>query len=223
MMTRKLAAEALGTAMLLMAVVGSGIMAERLAGGNDALALLANTIATVATLITAILIFGPISGAHFNPAVTITVGRPSDQPLWGYVPVQIVSGIAGVMLVNWMFGLPPVFWSEKARTGLPQWVSEGVATFALVLTILAVSRTRPAATPFAVGLIITGAYWFTPSTSFANPAVTIARAFSNTFAGIAPPDVPGFVLAQMAGAGLASCTYRLLYPQELSPQKEERK
>lgn len=192
-------AEFLGTAMLVAAVVGSGIMAERLAGGQEALALLANTVATVATLIVAILICGPISGAHFNPAVSLWSGREH----WPLVPAQALGGVGGAMLANALFGLPLVYWSTKARGGGLAWASEMVATFVLLLTIRMVGRSRPEATPFAVGLIIAGAYWFTPSTSFANPAVTLARAFSNTYAGIALGDVAGFAAAQIAGAGLA--------------------
>ena len=209
-LARKLAAEALGTAFLLATVVGSGIMAETLAGGNVALALLGNTVATGAILIVLILVFGPVSGAHFNPAVTLAFllrreigGR--DALL--YVPVQIAAGLAGVALAHLMFGEPAFAASAKGRTGIPQWTGEFVATFGLVATILGTVRFRPEATAWAVGLFITAGYWFTSSTSFANPAVTIARSLTDTFSGIMPAHAPGFIAAQLAGAVAATLVF----------------
>ena len=207
---RKLAAEALGTAFLLATVVGSGIMAETLAGGNVALALLGNTVATGAILVVLILIFGPVSGAHFNPAVTLSflirreIG-PRDAAI--YVLVQIAAGLAGVMIAHLMFGEPAFAASVKSRTGIPQWTGEFVATFGLVATILGTVRFRPEATAYAVGLFITAGYWFTSSTSFANPAVTIARSLTDSFSGIMPAHAPGFILAQLAGAVAATLTF----------------
>ena len=200
---RKLTAEAIGTAFLLATVVGSGIMAETLAGGNVAIALLGNTIPTGAILVVLIIMLAPISGAHFNPAVTLAflVRRNITAALAGlYVLSQVVGGIAGVIAAHAMFDQSLLQASQTIRTGPPQWVAEAVATFGLVLTILATLRARPDAVPVAVGLYITAAYWFTASTSFANPAVTVARALTDTFSGIRPGDVPGFILAQIAGA-----------------------
>ncbi|MBX9826496.1 MAG: aquaporin family protein [Xanthobacteraceae bacterium] len=200
---RRAAAEALGTALLLAAVVGSGIMAQRLAGGNVALALLCNTIATGAALTVLILIFGPLSGAHFNPAVSAAFAIRRDLA-WPdaalYIAAQIAGGIVGVWVAHLMFDLSPFQLSQTVRTGPGQWLSEAVATFGLLLTILGCLAGTPASVPYAVGLYITAAYWFTASTSFANPAVTMARALSDTFAGIAPVDVPGFIMAQMIGS-----------------------
>ena len=203
---RRAVAEALGTALLLAAVVGSGIMAQRLAGGNVALALLCNTIATGAALTVLILIFGPLSGAHFNPVVSVAfaVRRQfgwSDVGL--YIAAQIVGGIIGVWAAHLMFDLSPFQLSQTMRTGPGQWLSEAVATFGLVLTIFGCLACAPASIPYAVGLYITAAYWFTASTSFANPAVTLARSLSDTFAGIAPIGAPAFILAQFVG-GLAA-------------------
>jgi glycerol uptake facilitator-like aquaporin len=211
---RRLVAEGLGTALLLAVVIGSGIMGERLAGGNDALALLGNTLATGAALVVLIVVFGPISGAHFNPAVTLTfaVRRELSWRLAGaYVAVQITGAVLGVFAAHAMFAEPILQVSSKLREGPAQVFSEFVATFGLILTILASLRLRPAFTPMAVGLYITAAYWFTASTSFANPAVTLARCFSNTFAGIAPGSAPGFWLGQVAGtiAALAVAAYLL--------------
>jgi glycerol uptake facilitator-like aquaporin len=206
-LTRRAAAEAIGTALLLAAIVGSGIMAERLSGGNVALALLANTIATGASLVVLILTFGPISGAHFNPVVSLTEAWRGALP-WQdarvYSCSQIVAGVAGVVLAHAMFGVPLLQLSEHARGGPAQALSEVVATFGLLLVIRSCARSRPEAVPVAVGLYITGAYWFIASTSFANPAITIARSLTNTFAGIRPADVPMFVVAQLAGAVAAT-------------------
>lgn len=206
-MLRKLIAEWLGTFSLLATVIGSGIMAERLAGGNVAIALLGNTIPTGAILVVLITIFGPISGAHFNPAVTLSfLLRREIAPGAGgaYVLVQICGGIAGVFAAHLMFDVPLISPATHLRTGLGQWVGEFVATFGLIGTILACLRARPDFVAVAVGLYITAAYWFTSSTSFANPAVTIARGFSDTFAGIAPVDVPAFIAVQLVAAALAT-------------------
>ena len=205
--SRQIAAEWLGTTLLLAAVVGSGIMAEKLAGGNVALALLCNTIPTGAILVVLILIFGPLSGAHFNPAVTLAFacrGELSWTTAASYVAAQISGGIAGVWLAHLMFELPVWQVSLTQRAGTGQWLAEAVATFGLLLTIFGCVARNAAATPYAVGLYITSAYWFTASTSFANPAVTIARALSNTFAGIAPGGVGAFIVAQLLGAALAT-------------------
>ncbi len=203
---RALAAEALGTGFLLATVVGSGIMAERLAGGNVAIALLGNTIPTGAILAVLITLFGPISGAHFNPAVTLVFhlrGELARGPALAYVGVQILAGILGVWVAHLMFDVGLFQASATARTGPAQWLSEVVATFGLLLTILAGIAARPAAVPALVGLYITAAYWFTASTSFANPAVTIARAFTDSFSGIFPGHAPTFILAQLLGAVIA--------------------
>ena len=218
-LARRLVAEALGTAMLLAVVVGSGIMAERLAGGNDAIALLANTIATGAGLVALILTFGPLSGAHFNPVVTLSEAWQKNVPAFHVAPmilVQIIGAFAGVAAAHLMFNDPfgdRLFSaSMHARTGAAQWCSEFVATFGLIAVIIGCSRSRPAATPFAVAAYITAAYWFTASTSFANPAVTLARSASDTFAGIRPIDTPGFIVAQLLGAALATPLFCWLYP-----------
>jgi glycerol uptake facilitator-like aquaporin len=199
--------EALGTALLLTTVVGSGIMAERLAGGNQAIALLGNTIPTGAMLVVLILIFGPISGAHFNPLVTLTFlwrGEARRGEALAYIPAQIVGAVLGVWLAHLMFDEPVLQVSLKARAGFGQIMSEFVATFGLIATILGVARHRADTVPWAVGLYITAAYWFTASTSFANPAVTIARALTNSFSGIAPAYVLPFIAAQAAGAAAAT-------------------
>jgi glycerol uptake facilitator-like aquaporin len=200
---RRLAAEALGTALLLAIVIGSGIMGERLAGGNVAIALLGNTLATGAGLVVLIEVFGPLSGAHFNPAVTLAFAlRREIGPALAlaYVAAQLVGGVLGVFAAHAMFAEPVLQVSAKLRDGPAQAFSEAVATFGLLLTIFGTLRFRPALTPAAVGLYITSAYWFTASTSFANPAVTVARSLSNTFAGIAPASAPAFIAAQLAGA-----------------------
>jgi glycerol uptake facilitator-like aquaporin len=214
-LARRAVAEGLGTAMLLATVVGSGIMGERLAEGNVAIALLANTLATGAGLVALILTFGPVSGAHFNPAVTLADATQGGLP-WrevpAYVLAQVAGAFAGVAAADAMFDLPVFFASRHVRSGPSQWFSEFVATFGLLAVIWGCSRGRAAAVPFAVGAYITAAYWFTASTSFANPAVTLARAATDTFAGIRPADVPGFVLAQLAGAGAATALFRWLTP-----------
>lgn len=206
---RPLAAEALGTAMLVATVIGSGIMAERLAGGNVALALLGNTLATGCILVVLILSFGGVSGAHFNPAVSFVAALRREltaRRSAAYVAAQLAGGIAGAILGHAMFEQPALQIATTARTGGAQWLSEIVATFGLVGTILAVSRARPTAVAYAVGLYISAGYWFTASTSFANPAVTVARSLSDTFAGIAPADVAPFIVAQLTGASLAALT-----------------
>jgi glycerol uptake facilitator-like aquaporin len=212
---RRFVSEAIGSALLLATVVGSGIMGERLAGGNVAIALLANTLATGAGLVALILTFGPISGAHFNPAVTVADASQGGLP-WREVPVYVVAQVLGAFLgvaaADAMFDLPIFFPSQHARTGPAQWLSEGVATFGLLAVIWGCSRRRPDAVPFAVGAYITAAYWFTASTSFANPAVTLARAATDTFAGIRPADVPGFIAAQIVGAAIATVLFRWLVP-----------
>ncbi len=212
---RRLVAEGLGTAFLLAIVVGSGIMAERLAGGNMAIALLANAIATGAGLVALILMFGTISGAHFNPVVTLSEAWQKNIPaseVVPYIAVQLVGAFAGVAAAHGMFGEPLFFASQHVRTGPAQWWSEFVATFGLIAVIIGCSRSRPGVTPFAVATYITAAYWFTSSTSFANPAVTLARSATNTFAGIRPDDTPGFIAAQLLGAGLATVVFCWLYP-----------
>lgn len=206
---QRLAAETLGTGLLVATVVGSGIMAERLSSGNVAVALRGNTLPTAAILYALITVFGPVSGAHFNPVVSFVFALRRDlrwASLGPFVAAQVVGGILGTLLAHVMFDLPLVQFSATARTGPAQWASEIVATFALVLTILGTIRHRPEVVPVSVALVTTAAYWFTASTSFANPAVTIARALSNTFAGISPADVPAFVVAQALGAGLGLLT-----------------
>jgi glycerol uptake facilitator-like aquaporin len=205
--------EGLGTAFLLAAVVGSGIMAQKLAG-DDALALLCNTLATGAILAVLILVFGPLSGAHFNPAVTIGFALRGKLP-WSeaaiYIPAQLFGGLVGVWVAHLMFELPVWQFSITERTGAGQWLAEAVATFGLLLTIFACVSQRPESVPYAVGLYITAAYWFTASTSFANPAVTIARSLSDTFAGIAPAGVAAFVVSQFAGMFAAVILSRWLW------------
>jgi len=214
---RRLAAEFIGTALLLAIVVGSGIMGERLSGGSDGLALLANTVATGAGLVVLILVFGPVSGAHFNPVVTLVLWlrRELDAVMAAaYVVAQIAGAVAGVLIAHAMFDEAVLQVSMKAREGAGQFISEAVATFGLIATIMGCSRARPEVTPFAVGLYITSAYWFTASTSFANPAVTLARSLSDTFAGIAPASVPAFIAAQLFGALLALVVFRWLLARE---------
>lgn len=212
---KRLAGEALGTALLLAVVVGSGIMGQHLSGGNDAIALLANSIATGAGLAALILVFGPVSGAHFNPVVTLCDAALGNRP-WkdvpGYVAAQFAGAIIGVAMAHAMFDLPLFGASAHARTGVAQWWSEIVATFGLVLVVFACVRNKPLFTPFAVGLYITAAYWFTASTSFANPAVTLARSLTDTFSGIRPDDIAGFIVAQLVGALAGLAVVRWLLP-----------
>jgi len=208
-------AEGIGTALLLATVIGSGIMGDKLSGGNVAIALLANTLATGAGLVALILTFGPVSGAHFNPAVTLADATQGGLP-WREVPAylaaQIVGAFIGVGVANFMFEKPVFFISTRERSGIAQLVAEFIATFGLLAVIWGCARRRAGSVPFAVGAYITAAYWFTSSTAFANPAVTLARAASDTFAGIRPLDVPGFVVAQLLGAGAATMTFRWLVP-----------
>jgi len=214
---KRVVAEALGTAFLLAAVVGSGIMGERLAAGNTAIALLANTLATGAALVALIFTFGPISGAHFNPAVTLADAWQRGiawRDAAAYIAAQISGAFAGVAAAHVMFGLPLFFASRHQRAGGAQMFSEFVATFGLLAVIWACVRYQPAMIPFAVAAFITAAYWFTASTSFANPAVTLARAASDTFAGIRPADAPGFIAAQLAGALAATTLFRWLLKDE---------
>jgi len=212
--SRRLVAEGLGTALLLAVVIGSGIMAERLSGGNVAIALLANAVSTGAGLVALILMLGTVSGAHFNPVVTLSEAWQKNIPaseVLPYIGVQIIGAFAGVAAAHMMFGEPAFFASEHIRTGAAQWWSEFVATFGLIAVIIGCSRSRPTLTPFAVAAYITSAYWFTSSTSFANPAVTLARAASNTFAGIRPADTPGFIMAQLLGGATATLIFCWLY------------
>lgn len=214
-LSKRMTAEFVATAMLLAAVVGSGIMGERLAGGNTAIALLANTFATGAALVALILTFGPISGAHLNPAITLADAWQQGLP-WrevpGYLAAQLLGAFAGVAIAHLMFGLPLFFASHRARAGARQVFSEFIATFGLVAVIWGCVRFRSAMVPFAVAAYITAAYWFTASTSFANPVVTLARAASDTFAGIRPADTVGFIAAQLAGAGAATWLFRWFGP-----------
>lgn len=207
-MKRPMLAEALGSFFLFATVVGSGIMAEQLSGGNVAVALLGNTMATGAMLFVLITMLGSISGAHFNPAVTLVIYLRREieaRQALGHVAAQLIGGVLGVWAAHLMFDLPILQFSQKARSGMGQWAGEFIATFGLILTILGTIKARPQAVPASVALYITAAYWFTSSTSFANPAITVARSLSDTFAGIAPADVPAFIAAQLAGAlaGLA--------------------
>jgi len=215
-LSRKLFAEFLGTAFLLAIVVGSGIMGERLAGGNDAIALLGNTVATGVGLMVLILIFGPISGAHFNPAVTLSFAMQRALT-WNeaayYVAIQVAGAFFGVAAAHVMFGEPVFFASETMRTGTGQWVGEFVATFGLIATIIGCLKTRPDVVPFAVGLFITAGYWFTSSTSFANPAVTLGRMMTDTFSGIYPAHAPAFILVQFCGAVVVTLTFGWLFAE----------
>ena len=212
---RRLAAEALGSFFLFACVIGSGIMAEHLSGGSDAAALLGNTLATGAMLFVLITMLGPISGAHMNPAVSLVAASRGELP-WvdaaAYVATQLAFGILGAWAAHLMFDLPTLQLSVKARTGLGQWTGEAIATFGLILTILGTVRHRQEWVPASVALYITAAYWFTSSTSFANPAITVARSLSDTFAGIDPRDVPAFIAAQLLGAALAALTAKWLFP-----------
>jgi len=214
-LARRLAAEAVGSFFLFATVIGSGIMAESLSLGNGAVALLGNTLATGAILFVLITMLGPVSGAHMNPAVSL-VAAARRELRWSdaaaYAAIQLAFGLLGVWAAHLMFDLPIFQLSAKARTGLGQWTGEAVATFGLILTIIGTVRHRPAWVPASVALYITAAYWFTSSTSFANPAITVARSLSDSFAGIAPHDVPPFILAQLAGAALAAGAARSLFP-----------
>ena len=222
-LARRIVAEGLGSFFLFACVIGSGIMAERLSGGNDAVALLGNTLATGAILFVLITMLGPISGAHMNPAVSL-VAASRRELSWPYAAAylfaQLCFGILGAWAAHLMFELPALQLSVKARTGLGQWIGEAIATFGLILTILGTVRFRPQSVPASVGLYITAAYWFTSSTSFANPAITIARSLSDTFAGIAPRDVPLFIVAQLIGAAVAALLARWLF-EESNKSREQ--
>jgi glycerol uptake facilitator-like aquaporin len=221
-LSRRLLAEGLGTAILVATVVGSGIMAERLAGGNQAIALLGNTIPTGAILVVIITILGPISGAHFNPAVTLVFagrGEFSWSEVGPYVLIQCLAAICGTVVAHAMFDLAPLAIGTTTRSGLSQWFAEAVATFTLVLAILGGVRYAPQAIPWLVGLTITAAYWFTSSTSFANPAVTLARGFTTTFAGIAINHVPAFIVAQLLGAAIAAFVSHALFAADQKRSK----
>jgi glycerol uptake facilitator-like aquaporin len=211
---KRLAAEALGSFFLFGTVIGSGIMAEALSGGNVAIALLGNTLATGAILFVLITMLGPLSGAHFNPAVSLVMAARHELPwrdVLPYLAAQLVGGLIGAFAAHLMFDLPILQVSVKARTGIGQWTGELIATFGLILTIIGTVKHRPNAVAASVALYITAAYWFTSSTSFANPAITIVRSLSNSFAGIAPGDVPAFLVAQLAGAGLAALVASTLF------------
>ncbi len=213
-LSRRLLAEGLGSAFLLATVIGSGIMGVKLAGGNVALALLGNTLPTGAILVVLILVLGPVSGAHFNPAVTLAFawrGEMPGQDVAAYIAAQAAGAVIGVWAAHAMFELPMLQISATTRTGSGQWFAEFIATFGLLLTIFGTVARAPSATPYAVGLYITAAYWFTASTSFANPAVSVARALSDTFAGIAPASVPAFIVAQLAGMAAAVMLAPLLW------------
>ena len=212
---RRLFAEALGSALLFACVIGSGIMAEKLAGGNVAVALIGNTMATAAMLFVLITILGPVSGAHFNPAVSLVAALRRELGWFdagSYAVAQVGGGLVGVLAAHAMFGMPLIERGMKVRTGAGIWLGEGIATFALVLTILGTVRHRPAWVPATVAMAITAGYWFTSSTSFANPAITFARSLTDSFSGIRPADVPGFVAAQLAGALLAAGAAVILFP-----------
>ena len=219
-LARRLAAEGVGSFFLFACVIGSGIMAERLAGGNVAIALLANTLATGAILFVLITMLGPVSGAHMNPAVSL-VAASRREISWpdaaAYIAAQLVFGIVGAWAAHLMFDLPILQLSGKVRTGQGQWVGEAIATFGLVLTIIGTVRHRPQWVPASVALYIAAAYWFTSSTSFANPAITVARSLSDSFAGIAPASLPMFILAQLAGAGLGALVASQLFPPPRNP------
>jgi glycerol uptake facilitator-like aquaporin len=219
-LARRLFAEGIGTAILVATVVGSGIMADRLAGGNQAIALLGNTIPTGAILVVLITILGPVSGAHFNPAVTLVfaVRDGAWNVVIPYIVVQCIGGVGGTVLAHLMFDLAPIAIGTTARSGPSQWLAEAVATFTLILAILGGLRFSPQSVPWLVGLVITAAYWFTASTSFANPAVTLARGFTTTFAGIAINHVPAFVLAQLIGAACGAIAAAVLFVPVIAQQ-----
>jgi glycerol uptake facilitator-like aquaporin len=221
----RVGAEGIGSFMLFACVIGSGIMAERLAAGNGALALLGNTLATGAILYVLIAMLGPISGAHMNPAVTLVAASRGElcwSDMLAYLFAQFAFGILGVFAAHFMFGMPALELSAKARAGLGQWASEAIATFGLILTILGTMRLRPDRVPASVAMFITAAYWFTSSTSFANPAITVARSLTNSFSGIAPSDVPPFIIAQLFGAGVAAILARWLFDQPRSSAPSSR-
>lgn len=221
---KRMAAEFIGTAFLLAAVAGSGIMGERLGQGNPAITLLVNTLATGAALVALIYTFGPVSGAHFNPAVTLALAsrfRFGFREVPAYLVAQLLGAVLGIAAVHGMFGQPVFSWSHHARGGAPQILSEGIATFGLLMVVWSSSRHREEVVPVVVGSYITAAYWFTSSTSFANPAVTIARSMTDTFTGIRLADVPGFILAQLAGAGLATLMARWMLPHKEEGDKED--
>jgi len=212
-LSQKLFAEAIGTAFLLATVIGSGIMADALSNGNSAIALLGNTIPTGAILYVLITMLGPISGAHFNPVVTLAFrfhGTLTSREAFWFIAAQILGGLVGMMAAHFMFELDIIQFSEKSRTGPAQWGAEMIATLVLLVTIFGTLKAQKEAVATAVGLYITAAYWFTASTSFANPAVTLARAFTNTFSGIGPPDAPGFIIAQLIGLALALWVIKIL-------------
>ena len=218
-LVRRIVAEGVGSFFLFATVIGSGIMAENLAAGNEAVALLANTLATGAILFVLITMLGPISGAHMNPAVTLVAASRRElgwRDVLAYLPAQLVFGILGAWAAHLMFDLPALHLSVKPRTGLGQWIGEAIATFGLILTIIGTVRHRPSWVPPSVALYITAAYWFTSSTSFANPAITIARSLSDTFAGIAPADVPAFIAAQLIGAASGALLASFLFPPSKS-------
>ena len=218
---RRLVAEGLGSFFLFATVIGSGIMAEALSGGNDAVALIGNTAATGAMLFVLITMLGPISGAQMNPAVSL-VAASRGELKWrdaaAYIAVQLLCGIAGALAAHAMFDLPLLQYSDKARTGSGQWLGEAIATFGLVLTIWGTAKHRPKAVPASVALYITAAYWFTSSTSFANPAITVARSLTDSFSGIAPGDAPGFIIAQLVGAALAALVVRALFDDRVGDE-----
>lgn len=219
-LSRRLVAEGLGTAILVATVIGSGIMADRLSGGNHAIALLGNTIPTGAILVVIITVLGPVSGAHFNPAVTLVFAARDRRwkEVTPYILAQCMGGMVGTMFAHLMFDLAPIAIGTTARTGPSQWLAEAVATFTLVLTILGGIRFSPSSVPWLVGLVITAAYWFTASTSFANPAVTLARGFTTTFAGIAINHVLAFIVAQLIGAMIGAIVASLLFGPDKSPE-----
>lgn len=215
-LARRVAAEAIGSFFLFAAVIGSGVMADALAGGNVAVALIGNTLATGAMLFVLVAMLRPISGAHFNPAVSLVYvsrGELSSRDMAAYVAAQLIGGVLGAWAAHLMFDLPLLQLSSKARSGIGQWTGEAIATFGLIVTIIGTVRHRPALVPASVALYITSAYWFTSSTSFANPAITVVRSLSNSFAGIAPQDVPTFVLAQLIGAAAAALVSRALFDE----------
>ncbi|MEO5578320.1 MAG: MIP/aquaporin family protein [Sphingomicrobium sp.] len=218
---RRLAAEGIGSFFLFATVIGSGIMAERLADGNDAVALIANTAATGAILFVLITMLGPISGAQMNPAVSLVAASRGDlkwRDAFAYIAIQLLFGIAGAFAAHAMFDLPLLQYSAKARTGSGQWLGEAIATFGLVLTIWGTAKHRPKAVPASVALYITAAYWFTSSTSFANPAITVARSLTDSFSGIAPGNAPGFIIAQLVGAALAALAVRALFGDRMGDE-----